>query len=108
MLELEFLSKRHPINTATAPTKFEFMDLRTLVAGYSFQGERDMGIDHRVEPKNLAKSSDMCSVRADGLCIGGPRLVGGRKAGNSNKQDFFLAPRCTGLGQKALPRLCEC
>ena len=91
MLELKFLTNGHSINTATAPTKFEFMDLRTLVAGYSFQGERDMGIDHRVEPKNLAKSSDMCSVRADGLCIGGPRLVGGRKAGNSNKQDFFCS-----------------
>ena len=30
--------------------------------------------------KNLAKFSDTCSVRADGLCIGSPRLVGGRKA----------------------------
>ena len=29
--------------------------------------------------KNLAKFSDTCSARADGLCI---RLVGGRKAGN--------------------------
>ena len=39
--------------------------------------------------KNLAKFSDTCSVRADGLCIGSPRLVGGRKAGNSNMQEFF-------------------
>ena len=39
--------------------------------------------------KNLAKFSDTCSVRADGLCIGSPRLVGGRKAGNSNKPDFL-------------------
>ena len=30
---------------------------------------------------------------ADGLCIGSPGLVGGRKAGNSNMQDFF-APSC--------------
>ena len=43
--------------------------------------------------KNLAKFSDTCSVRADGLCIGSPRLVGGRKAGNSNMQEFF----CTKL-----------
>ena len=35
----------------------------------------------RVEGKNLAKFRDTCSVRADGLCIGSPRLVGGRKAG---------------------------
>ena len=40
--------------------------------------------------KNLAKFSDTCSVRADGLCIGSPRLMGGRKAGNSNMQEFFL------------------
>ena len=40
--------------------------------------------------KNLAKFSDSCSIRADGLCIGSPRLVGGRKAGYSNMQDFFL------------------
>ena len=39
--------------------------------------------------KNLAKFSDRCSVKADGLCIGSPRLVGGRKVENSNKQDFF-------------------
>ena len=39
--------------------------------------------------KNLAKFSDTCSVRADGLCIGSPRLVGVRKAGNSNMQEFF-------------------
>ena len=39
---------------------------------------------YRVEQKNLAKFSDTCSVRAHGLCIGSPRLVGGRKAGNSN------------------------
>ena len=36
-----------------------------------------------------AKFSDTCSVRADGLCIGSPRLVGGRKLGNSNMQEFF-------------------
>ena len=39
--------------------------------------------------KNLAKFSDTCSVRADGLCTGSPRLVGGRKAGNSNMQGFL-------------------
>ena len=44
--------------------------------------------------KNLPKFSDTCSIRADGLCIGSPRLVGRRKAGNANMQDFF-APRCT-------------
>ena len=43
--------------------------------------------------KNLAKFSDTCSVRADGLCIGSTRLVGRRKAGNSNMLDFF----CTTL-----------
>ena len=50
-------------------------------------------VRYRVEQKNLAKFSDTCSVRADGLCIGSPRLVGGRKAGNSNVQEFF----CTSL-----------
>ena len=44
--------------------------------------------------KNLAKFNDTFSVRADGPCIGCPKLVGGRKAGNSNMLDFF-APRCT-------------
>ena len=48
---------------------------------------------YRVEQKNLAKFSDTCSVRADGLCIGNSRLVRGRKAGNSNMQDLF----CTTL-----------
>ena len=43
---------------------------------------------YRVEQKNLAKFSDRGSVRADGLCIGSPRLVGGRKAGNLNMQVF--------------------
>ena len=50
------------------------------------------GVPSRVQgwAKNLATFSDTCSVRADWLCIGSPRLVGGRKAGNSNKQEFFL------------------
>ena len=43
--------------------------------------------------KNLAKFSDTCSVWADGLCIGSPSSVGGRKAVNSNMQEFF----CTTL-----------
>ena len=38
--------------------------------------------DYRDEQKNLAKFSDTCSVRADGLSIGSTRFVGGRKAGN--------------------------
>ena len=46
--------------------------------------------------KSLAKFSDTCSIRANGLCIGSPRLVGRRKAGNSNIQGFF-APLCTTL-----------
>ena len=48
---------------------------------------------YRVEQKNLAKLSDTGSARARGLCIGSPRLVGGRKAGNLNMQEFF----CTTL-----------
>ena len=48
---------------------------------------------YRAEQKNLAKFSDTFSVRADGLRIGSPRLVGGRKAGNSNMQEFL----CTTL-----------
>ena len=52
---------------------------------------------YRVEQKNLAKFSDTGSVRADGLCIGSPRLVGGRKSGNSNRQDFY----CTTLYTQA-------
>ena len=48
---------------------------------------------YRFEQKNLAKFSDTCSVRADGLCFSSPMLVGGRKAGNSNVQEFF----CTTL-----------
>ena len=45
-------------------------------------------IQHRAK-KNQAKFSDTCSVRADGPCIGSPRLVGGRRAGNWNMQEFF-------------------
>ena len=45
------------------------------------------------QKKTIAKFCNTCSVRADGLCISSPRLVGGRKAGNSNMQDFF----CTTL-----------
>ena len=48
---------------------------------------------HGVEQKNLAKLSNTCSVWADGLFIGSPKLVGGRKVGNSNMQEFF----CTTL-----------
>ena len=50
------------------------------------------GVMYRVEQKNLANFSDTCSVRANGLSIGSPRLVGGRKAGNSNMQEFFCTP----------------
>ena len=35
-----------------------------------------------------AKFSDTCSIRADGLYIGCPKLVGSRKAANSNMQKF--------------------
>ena len=52
-------------------------------------------LKYRVEQKTLAKFSDTCYVRADGLCIGCPRLVGSRKAANSNMLEFF-APRCRG------------
>ena len=45
---------------------------------------------YRVKQKNLAKFSDTCSVMAVGLRIGSPRLVGRRKAGNSNRQELFL------------------
>ena len=55
----------------------------------SFSNNRYTGLSKKVP----AKFSDTCSVRADGLCIGSPRLVGGRKAGNSNVQEFF----CTTL-----------
>ena len=49
--------------------------------------------------KNQAKFSDTCSVRADGLCIGCPSLVGRRKAANSNMLEFFcttlyMTPSC--------------
>ena len=48
---------------------------------------------YMVELKNLAKFSDTCSVGADGLCIGSPMLVVGRRAGNSKTKEFF----CTTL-----------
>ena len=44
---------------------------------------------YRVEQKNLAKFSDKCYVRADGLCIGSLRLVDGGKRENSNMQEIF-------------------
>ena len=47
--------------------------------------------------KILAKFSDSCSVRADGLCIGSPRLVGGGWGGRREFQTYknFFATRCT-------------
>ena len=39
--------------------------------------------------ENLAKFGEGHSIMALRLCIGCPRLVGGRKAGNSNMQKFF-------------------
>ena len=52
---------------------------------------------HHLSGKIQGRASDTCSVRADGLCIGSPRLVGGRKAGNSNMQDFFLTTLYSGF-----------
>ena len=46
-------------------------------------------LTYGVEQKNLAKFSDTSSVRAERLCIGSPRLVGGRKAGNSDMLEIF-------------------
>ena len=40
-----------------------------------------------------AKFGEGSAIRADWLCIGCPKLVDGRKAGNSNRGLFF----CTGL-----------
>ena len=42
---------------------------------------------------NIAKFSYTFSIRADWLCIGSPRLVGWKKAGNSNMQEIV----CTTL-----------
>ena len=46
---------------------------------------------HRVEQKSFAKFSDTCSVRAGGLCISYPKLVGSMKAGSSNMQELFCS-----------------
>ena len=53
------------------------------------EGKQEMQEIQGRAKKNLAKFSNTCYVRADGLCISSPRLVGGRKAGNSNIQEFF-------------------
>ena len=47
-------------------------------------------IVYRVEQKNPAKFGDTCSVRADGLCIGSPRLVGRERAGTFKHAGIFL------------------
>ena len=87
--------------------------LRSLVFGKTKKGRGDLGFGKlvfrlpeqtdmgyrcedslglfRVEQKNLAKSSDTCSVRADVLCIGSPRLVGGRKAGKIKHARIFCS-----------------
>ena len=44
---------------------------------------------YRVEQKNLAKFSDTCSVRAEGLCIGCIGQWAERGRENSNMQEFF-------------------
>ena len=51
-------------------------------------------ISYRVEEKNLAKFSDTFSVRADGLCIGSPRLVGGGEGGKFKQARVYF---CTTL-----------
>ena len=53
--------------------------------------------------KNLAMFNDTCSVGADGLCIGSPRLVGGRKVGNSNmaKKNFHHAVEPSNISAKS-------
>ena len=66
------------------------------------EGMDDVCVQGRAK-KNLAKFSATYSVRADGLCIGSPRLVGGRKAGNSNMQEFF----CTTLYMSQMS-VCRC
>ena len=45
---------------------------------------------YRVEQKNLAKFSDTCSVRADGLCIGCLGHWAERGREDSNVHEFFL------------------
>ena len=87
--------------------------LRSLVFGKTKKGRGDLGFGkfvfrlpeqtdmgyrcedslglYRVEQKNLAKFSDTCSVRADVLCIGSPRLVGGRKAGKIKHARIFCS-----------------
>ena len=61
----------------------DFM-LDDLRMGTTLDSSRLVRVLYRVEQKNLAKVSDTWSVRADELCIGSSRLVGGKKAGNSN------------------------
>ena len=51
--------------------------------------ETDTKIRTGSSKKVPAKFSDTCSVRADGLCIGCPTLVGSRQAGNLNMREFF-------------------
>ena len=89
-------------DTRAIPFPIPFGDLKLQVkalAKKSCIAANLLGVDddseYRFEQKSLAKFSDTCSVRDDGLCmcIGSPRLVGGRKAGNSNMQEFF----CTTL-----------
>ena len=58
-----------------------------LFVGCSFIAE-NIPIQGRAK-KVPAKFSDTGSVRADGLCNASPSLVGGRKMGNSNMQEFF-------------------
>ena len=88
-------------------------ELRSLIRGHEVEEDREVGDGEVKVPledgavclkrevlviqgrakKNLAKLSDNCSVRAEWMCIGSPRLVGERKAGYSNMQQFF----CTTL-----------
>ena len=54
----------------------------------SFWGQKKTCDIQGHEKKNLAK------FRADGLCISSNRLVGGKKAGNSNKKGFCTMLYC--------------
>ena len=62
-------------------------------------------LDHTgASKKNPAKFSDSCSVRADGLCIGSPRLVvsGWEEGGKFKHARIFFAPGCTVMNGNGL------
>ena len=83
------LSRMNPRNNGSrwGCVTISFVDTSNITIYFILSVQRYTGLSKKVP----AKFSDPCYIRADGLCIGCPKLVGSRKAGYSNMQELFCS-----------------